>query len=54
MKKLILAFITVAAFFFIVGSAGALETGTIGFGQCIIQCLICAVVETFALKYLED
>lgn len=54
MKKLILALVTAIAFFFAVGSAGALETGTIGFGQCIIQCVISAAVIAIAFKHMEE
>jgi hypothetical protein len=54
MKKLILAIITVIAFFFVLGSAGALENETITMFQCVVQCMIAAIVEAIALKYLED
>lgn len=54
MKKLALALITVAVFFFAIGSVGALENNTIGLAQCAIQCLICAGVEALSLKYLEE
>lgn len=54
MKKLALALISVAVFFFTVGSVGALENDTITMLQCTIQCLICAGVEALSLKYLEE
>lgn len=54
MKKLALAFITVAVFFFAIGSVGALENEAIGMVQCTIQCIIAAGIEALALKYLEE
>lgn len=54
MKKLILAIITVIAFFFVLGSVGALENNTIGLAQCAIQCLIAAGIEAISMKYLEE
>lgn len=53
MKKLILAVVSVAAFFFIVGSVGALENNGISMLQCIIQCAIGATAEWFSLKNME-
>jgi hypothetical protein len=52
-KKLILAVVSVAAFFFIVGSVGALENNGISMLQCIIQCAIGATAEWFSLKNME-
>ena len=52
MKKLILAVLVVLAFIFAVGSVGAFDNNTIGFGQLIIQVGISVLVEWFSLRAL--
>ena len=53
MKKLILAAIATIAFIFAVGSIGAYDNNTIGFGQLILQCAIAIAVEWLTLKSLN-
>ena len=53
MKKFILAILAVIGFIFFVGSIGAYDNNTIGFGQCLIQVGIAIVVEFFTLKALN-
>lgn len=53
MKRIILAILTVIAFFFLIGSVGAFEQNTIGFGQLLIQVGISILVEFVALKNIN-
>ena len=51
-KKLILVTLTVIAFIVVVGSVGAYETNSIGFGQCLIQVGIASITEFLSLRAL--
>ena len=53
MKKLILVSLAVLALIFAVGSVGAFDNGSIGFGQLILQCAIAIAVEWLTLKSLN-
>lgn len=53
MKNFILVGIAFIAFIFAVGSVGAYDNNTIGFGQFIIQVGIAILVEWFSLKKLD-
>lgn len=53
MKKLALVILAVIGFIFFVGSLGAYDNNTIGFGQCLIQVGITIAVEYFTLKSLN-
>ena len=54
MKKLILLATAIVAFFFLVGSMGAYDNNTIGFGQMLIQAVIAVAIEYFSLKALNE
>ena len=54
MKKLILASLAALALIFAVGSIGAYDNNTIGFGQLLIQVGISVLVEWFALKSITQ
>lgn len=54
MKRIILAFVSVLAFIFAIGSIGAYDHGNIGFWQLIIQVVIAVGVEWFALSRLDE
>ena len=53
MKNLIKAIALGLAFIFAIGSIGACEVGNITMLQCVIQCVICGVVEFVILKSFE-
>jgi hypothetical protein len=54
MKKLILAFASIIALVFVIGSVGALEHDNINMLQCVIQCAIGVGIEWFALSKIEE
>lgn len=50
MKHIISSIIVVLALVLIIGSVGAYELGNIGFGRCVLQCAVGAIVEWLILK----
>ena len=52
MKKLVLLTLTVFALFLFIGSIGAYDNNSIGFGQLLIQSAIAVAIEWFSLKSL--
>ena len=50
MKKIILVLIAFIALVFVLGSVGAYDNGSIGFGQLILQVGISALVAWIALR----
>lgn len=53
MKRFILVTLTILAVIFAIGSIGAYDKDTIGFGQLIIQVGIAVLIEWFCLKNLD-
>lgn len=53
MKQLILVALTVIALIVAIGSVGAYDNNTIGFGQLIIQVGIAVAIEFLALRALD-
>lgn len=53
-KTLILSTLALIALIFAIGSVGAFDNNTIGFGQLIIQVGIAVLVEWFSLKALNN
>ena len=53
MKKFILVSLSLVALIIVLGSAGAWDNGTIGFGQFAIQSLIGVALAYFSLKNAE-
>lgn len=53
MKKLILATLAILALVFVLGSVGAYENGTIGFGQMLIQAGLAVAVEWLTLSHID-
>lgn len=53
MKTLIKIIALTLAFVFAIGSIGACEVGNITMLQCVIQCVICAMIEFVILKSFD-
>lgn len=53
MKKLILVALTVIALILAIGTVGAYDNNTIGFGQLLIQVGIAVAIEWISLKALN-
>lgn len=52
-KTIILIFLSLVALIIVIGSAGAWDNGTIGFGQFAIQSLIGVALAYFSLKNID-
>ena len=53
MKNIILVFLSLVALIIVLGSVGAWDNGTIGFGQLVIQSAIGVATAYFSLKNAE-
>ena len=53
MKNIILVSLTLIALIVVLGSAGAYDSNTIGFGQCLIQSGIAILVAWLSLRELN-
>lgn len=53
MKNLILGLLCVASLVFIIGSVGAWDNGSIGFGRLLIQVAIGGIIEWISLSNID-